>query len=193
MVVSTDRKKEILAVSQRLFRNNGYASTSVRDIARELSIEPASLYSHISNKEDILVTTCFDMAEKFETAIHEVNDIYFNAEQKLRMAIANHVRILTENLDAAVVFMRDWRNLGERKEEFLKLRNAYEEGILTIVQNGIDEGLFNETDKKFAALTILSSVNWIVEWYKEDGSLTPSEISEKLSDFILTGLKQNPL
>lgn len=194
MLATTDRKREILQVSQRLFKQNGYASTSVRDIARELSIEPASLYSHINTKEDILVAICFQMADRFELAIKEVNDIYFDAEQKLRMAINSHVNILTDNLDGAVVFMREWRNLnGEKLSSFLEKRNAYESGIRTIVQNGIDEGLFVETDKKFAALTILSSVNWIVEWYREDGDLSPREIAEKLTDFILTGLKRNSL
>jgi hypothetical protein len=76
-------------------------------------------------------------------------------------------------------------------EKFIANRNSYEAGFREIVQTGIDEGVFNETDKKFAALTILSSVNWIVEWYKPDGNLNAEQIAEKLSDFILSGLKNN--
>lgn len=187
----TDRKKQILASSQCVFKEKGYAATSVRDIAKALKMEPASLYSHFSSKEDILKITCFEMAEKFELAVKEVNDIYFNAEEKLRMAIQLHVAILTENLNSAIIFIRDWRNLtGQSLDEFISKRNAYEMGIREIVQTGIREGLFNETDKKFASLTILSSVNWIVEWYKEDGNLDAQEIATKLSDFILSGLKK---
>ena len=134
------------------------------------------------------------MAQKFELAVKEVNDIYFNAEEKLRMAIKFHVQILTENLDSAIIFIRDWRNLtGESLEQFIAKRNVYEEGMREIVQTGIDEGMFNETDKKFAALTILSSVNWIVEWYQPNGKLTPEEIAEKLSGFILSGLKKDTI
>ena len=108
------------------------------------------------------------------------------------MAIQFHVEILTENLDSALIFIRDWRNLTEKSlEEFIAKRNIYEEGFREIVQTGIDEGVFNETDKKFAALTILSSVNWIVEWYKPNGSLDAKQIADKLSDFILTGLKKD--
>lgn len=191
MLQTTERKREILAKSLELFKEKGYASTSVRDIAKALSIEPASLYSHITTKEDILKISCFEMAEKFETAINEVNDIYFNAEERLRMAIKLHVDILTSNIDAAVVFIRDWRNLGEEsKKKFIALRNTYEEGIRAIIKSGIEEGSFTETDVKFAALTILSSLNWIVEWYNEDGNLTPEEIANKLSDFVLSGLKK---
>lgn len=191
MLQTTERKREILSKSLELFKEKGYASTSVRDIAKALSIEPASLYSHITTKEDILKISCFEMAERFATAIDEVNDIYFNAEERLRMAIKFHVDILTSNIDAAVVFIRDWRNLGEEsKEKFIALRNTYEEGIRAIIKSGIDEGTFKETDVKFAALTILSSLNWIVEWYKEDGNLTPEEIANKLSEFVLSGLKK---
>ena len=190
MLQTTERKREILSTSQRLFRDNGYASTSVRDIAKALNIEAASLYSHIESKEDILRITCFELAERFELAIQEVNDIYFNAEERLRMAIKTHVEILTENLDASVVFIREWRNLSDDvKGDFIAKRNNYEEGIRAIIQAGINEGTFNEIDVKFAALTILSSVNWIVEWFNEEGALSPDEVAGRLSDFILTGLK----
>jgi TetR/AcrR family transcriptional regulator, cholesterol catabolism regulator len=154
--------------------------------------EPASLYSHFKSKEDILKITCFDMADKLELGIAEVNDIYFNAEEKLRIAINLHVKVLTQNLNSAMIFIRDWRNLtGKSLDQFILKRNAYEAGFREIVQTGINEGIFNETDKKFAALTILSSVNWIVEWYKEDGSLSSEQIATKLSDFILSGLKKD--
>jgi AcrR family transcriptional regulator len=188
----TERKKEILAQSQSVLKEKGYAATSVRDIAKALDMEPASLYSHFKNKEDILKITCFEMADKFELAVKEVNDIYFNAEEKLRMAIKLHVEILTQNLDSALIFIRDWRNLtGTSLTQFTAKRNVYEEGFREIVQTGIDEGIFNETDKKFAALTILSSVNWIVEWYKPDGNLNAEQIAHKLSNFILSGLKKD--
>ena len=194
MVAITNRKNEVLSAAQRLFMNQGYAGTSVRDIARELNIEPASLYSHIKTKEDLLEITCFGLAEKLLNAEQEVNDIYFDAEQKLRMAVKMHVEILTENLPASVVFVRDWRNLSpELKMAFIEKRNAYEMGIRRIVQNGIEEGLFNEADLQFAALTILSSVNWIIEWYRADGKLTPAEVAERLSNFILSGLKKTTL
>ncbi|HAY88206.1 MAG TPA: TetR family transcriptional regulator [Bacteroidetes bacterium] len=187
----TERKKEILSLSQSVLKEKGYAATSVRDIAKALDMEPASLYSHFKSKEDILKITCFEMADKFELAVKEVNDIYFNAEEKLRMAIKLHVEILTSHLDSALIFIRDWRNLtGESLDQFIAKRNVYEAGFREIVQTGIDEGVFKETDRKFAALTILSSVNWIVEWYKPNGTLNPEQIAEKLSAFILSGLEK---
>ena len=48
------RKEEIFLTSIKLMKAKGYVGTSMRDIASSMSIEAASLYNHIRNKEDIL-------------------------------------------------------------------------------------------------------------------------------------------
>ena len=141
-----------------------------------------------------LKAICFEIASEFIKSIYEVNDIYFDAEQKLRMAIESHILLLTQQTDKAYVFVNEWKKLknGDLKE-FIALRDVYQKGFETIVQNGEDEGLFNEVDQKFAVLTILSSLNWVVEWYSPEGSMSAKEIADKLTSFILSGLKKEKL
>jgi TetR/AcrR family transcriptional regulator, cholesterol catabolism regulator len=189
--LSHNRKDKLVEVAARLFKQRGYASTSMRDLAAEVGVEAASLYHHIKSKEEILEHICFGLATKFEMAINEVNDIYFNAEEKLRMAIKNHVQILTDNVDHSAVFLQEWRNLTEPKlNEFKELRNAYENQLRIIINEGINEDVFEAVDEKFATLTILSTVNWINEWYNPAGKMNPEQIAAKLSDFILGGLRK---
>lgn len=189
--VSGNRKAQIIEVASRLISEKGYHAASMRDLAEMLNIEAASLYNHIASKEEILHHICFDMASQFINSIQEVNDIYFNGEDKLRMLVRQHVLILTDNLDKAQVFLREWRHLSEaNKTEFIALRDRYEQGIIEVLQTGELENLFLEVDKKFATLNILSSLNWIVEWYKPNGKMTPQAIGDKLCQFILTGLKK---
>ncbi len=189
--LSISRKEQILQTSARMFKSRGYASTSMRDIATELGIEAASLYHHIKSKEEILEIICFGMANKLTAAIAEVNDIYFNAEEKLRMAIKNHVQIITENIHQSAVFLHEWRSLSEPKlSAFKALRDDYEKGINTILTEGINEDVFADVDQKFASLTILSTVNWINEWYSPTGKMNAEEIATKLSDFIMGGLRK---
>ena len=134
------------------------------------------------------------MANQFVTAEEEVNDIYFDAEQKLRMAVKNHIEILTKNPLAAKVFLYEWRHLNENvKVDFIKLRDHYEEGFKDIIKTGEDEHVFKITDRKFAVLTILSSLNWITEWYKADKTMKPEEIADKLTSFVLNGLQKEKL
>ncbi|MCG9880250.1 MAG: TetR/AcrR family transcriptional regulator [Bacteroidia bacterium] len=184
-------KEQIVAAAAKLFKQKGYTSSSMRDIAAALNIEAASLYHHIKNKEEILDIICFDMAKRFSGAIAEVNDIYFNAEEKLRKAILHHVEIITEDIDKSAVFLREWRSLPENSlQDFMLLRNQYETEFTRIVENGIEEDVFEAVDKKFAVLSILSSVNWINEWYQADGKMKPQEIAQRISDFVMGGLRK---
>lgn len=185
------RREQIIQAAANLFCARGYEASSMRDIATTLNIEAASLYHHIKSKEEILETICFGMAETFLNGIREVNDIYFNAEERLRMAIQNHVRILTSNLSQSTVFLHEWRSLkGEKLIAFKQLRDQYEKGFRTIVQDGMNEDIFGEVDARFAVLSILSSVNWIAEWYREDGAMSSDEIASRISDFVLGGLRK---
>jgi AcrR family transcriptional regulator len=189
--LSISRKEQIKQTAAKMFKEKGYASSSMRDIATELGIEAASLYHHIKSKEEILETICFTMADKLNAAIAEVNDIYFNAEEKLRMAIKSHVQIISENIDQSAVFLHEWRSLSEPKlSEFKALRDAYEVEIKVIISEGINEDIFDDVDQKFATLTILSTVNWINEWYNPSGKMNSEEIAQKLSDFIMGGLRK---
>jgi AcrR family transcriptional regulator len=186
-----NRKEQIISAAAALFQQKGYDACSVRDIATELNMEAASLYHHFKSKEEILALICFEMANKLIAAMDETNDIYFNAEQKLRMAIEQHVEIICKELSKSTVFLREWKSLSEPNlTEFKTLRNRYENGLKQIISDGIQEDIFDEVDLKFAVLSVLSSVNWIIEWYSPQGKMSPKEIAAKICDFVLGGLRK---
>ncbi len=185
------RRVQIVNVSLEMMRRLGYQGTSMREIASAVKVEAASLYNHIKSKEEILSETCFTMANRFLQGLEDVNDIYFNPAEKLSLAVKNHVEILTENPNAGWVFMHEWRNLGpENRKAFIALRDRYEQGFTLILKQGENEGVFKEVNNKFAVLTILASLNWVVEWYNPNGGMGATEIADKLTEFILSGLKK---
>lgn len=51
---SGSRRRQILEVGTELFAEHGYHGTSIRDIAEACQLQPASLYSHFHNKEEVL-------------------------------------------------------------------------------------------------------------------------------------------
>src|SRR5207247_11480536 len=69
MIESGARRREIDEVASELFHANGYAATSVRDIARALDIQGASLYAHVASKEDLLWAIVDRAATDFDTAV----------------------------------------------------------------------------------------------------------------------------
>jgi AcrR family transcriptional regulator len=189
--LNISRKEQIVNKAAKMFKQKGFVATSMRDLAAELGIEAASIYHHFKSKEELLEKICFDMADKFITNAKEVNDIYFNAEEKLKMAIKLHVETITENQNQSSVFLSEWRNLSEPKLTLFKqLRQQYENQFTIILADGEKEDIFDDVEKKFAVLSILSTINFINEWYKPEGKMNASEIAEKLSNFIMGGLRK---
>lgn len=59
-------RDEILKVALDLFSVNGYEATSISQIAEAVGIRKASLYSHFSNKQDILDTVIATVLEGYD-------------------------------------------------------------------------------------------------------------------------------
>ena len=188
--VVAPRKDQIRHVAQNLFRQKGYAVSTMRDLAKAVGIEPASLYSHIASKDQLLQDICFQMADSFFGALDQSQIPGLTADEQLRMAIEGHIRVIVENLDASAVFFHEWRHLKEPKlTRFKELRKQYEERFRSIVRKGQHEGIFRQVDEKFVTFTLFSSMNRIFEWDEFDKIKTAADISDNISRLFLEGLK----
>ncbi len=188
--VILNKKDKLKQVAENLFRKQGYHATSIRQIATALGIEKATVYSHVSSKEDLLRQICFEMAAEFFVEAELVENSNISADLKLRAAILGHIKVIANNIDAAAVFFHDWRHLSEpHLSEFKILRLKYEDYFKEIIKEGIEQHLFLENDAKFTVLTILSALNWTYEWYNPEGKMTYEEIGNNLADTLINGLK----
>lgn len=186
---SLDRKAQIVSAAERLFNERGFLATSVRDLAEELGMEAASLYSHFKSKDDILWTIADRCASEFFDKIRPIAESQLHTQKKLTEMIIAHIGVITRNINAAAVFFREWRHIAEpRRSEYAILRNEYEEIFRQVVRKGIEENLFKNHDEGFSTRTIMSAVNWTHTWYRADGELTSEEIGQHLAGILLHGL-----
>ena len=187
------RKSQIDHTATGLFRARGYAATSMRELATALGLEAGSLYSHIKSKEEILHRVCFGLAEAFFAGFDDATaDATMPVATQLRLAIEAHVRVLTQDSAASAVFLHEWRHLSEpARIEFLALRDRYEAGFRSLIAQGMAAGELHAPDAAFAALTLLASLNWLPNWYRSEGKLSPDEIAHRLAEQLLNGMRSH--
>jgi AcrR family transcriptional regulator len=189
--MADDRKEQIYETATQLFARQGYNGASMRDIARALDLRGASLYSHITAKEELLWTILERAADEFLGVLEPiVTDERLRPIEKLRLAVHAHVKTVAGNLDAATVYFHEWKHLPEpRRTAFLARRTQYEQMLREVMAEGVAEGtLAPGVDPKFATLAVLSVVNWLYTWYNPAGALTPDEIAEQFLTLLLQGL-----
>jgi AcrR family transcriptional regulator len=190
-VVNLSRKEQVIRKAAELFREKGYAASSMRDLAQKLGIEAASLYSHIKSKEEILRSLCFDMASEFRKSLDEVEKQSAPASEKLKKGIIGHIQVMAKDLTASAVFMNEHRHLSQPYlRDFLLLRINYINRFKTIIEEGVRSGEFKpDIDKKLAVMTLFSSLNWMPQWYDPTSNIDPTELGHQLADMLVNGLK----
>jgi len=98
--MSTSRmttKELILDVSLRLFSQNGYKPTSVRDIAKEVGITQSGLYNHFKGKDAILETLIADLMSSAVVKIfdNKSSDELANSGKKVLRSIATTFKLIS--------------------------------------------------------------------------------------------------
>jgi len=190
-MVEISRRQAIEEVASDLFRERGYAATSIRDIARALSLQGASLYAHVTSKEDVLWAIVDRAASRFEAAADQAQR---EAEARrpgdpaeaVAALVRAHVEVLTGDVDEASVFVHEWRALGqERRSVILARRDAYEARFRRCIEDGIAVGAFEMTDPAIAAATLLGAINGVATWYDPSGRLPAGRIADHLVDLSL--------
>jgi AcrR family transcriptional regulator len=171
------RRSELTRQAARLFAERGYHGTSIGDLAEALGLKKGSVYAHISSKQDLLYETMRDGAAAFHGALDAIDESLPPTE-RIRRALRAHLHVVSDQLDVATVFVREWRYLeGERREEILGERRRYEERFRALFREGRELGqLRTDLDDAAAALLVLSALNWAYTW------LTPGRDTDELAD-----------
>jgi TetR/AcrR family transcriptional regulator, cholesterol catabolism regulator len=191
IAVPEKRKAQIRRHATVLFQDRGFAATSMRDLAAALGVEAASLYSHISSKQELLAEICFRLADALFAAFDEAEHTAASPTEALQRFINGHVRVLLDDPAAAQVFLTEWRHLTEPLlSDFTARREQYEGRLRTLLRRGADAGELHlpANDERFAALWLLSGLNWLPGWYKPAGKLDAADIAKRLSMTFLHGL-----
>ncbi|HEX7951110.1 MAG TPA: TetR/AcrR family transcriptional regulator [Candidatus Limnocylindrales bacterium] len=190
-MVEASRRRAIEDVASDLFRERGYAATSIRDIAGALSMQGASLYAHVNSKEDVLWAIVDRAAGRFETAAQLAEE---RADERhpgdpaeaVAALVRAHVGVVTTDVGEASVFVHEWRALGaDRRAAVLARRDAYEARFRRRIVDGIAIGVFGITDPAIAATVILSALNGVATWYDPNGRLPPERVADHLVGLVL--------
>lgn len=193
-MVEVSRRRAIEDVASDLFLANGYAATSVRDIARALDIQGPSLYAHVTSKEDVLWAIVDRAAARFEAAADAATEAAASRDGRrdvdpaalIGRLVRAHVDTITADAGASGVFVHEWRALGPDRRAAIQLRrDAYERRFREVIERGMATGVFALTDAGLATTAILSMLNGIPGWYDPDGRLTADRVADHYVAYAL--------
>ncbi|MCG2616133.1 TetR/AcrR family transcriptional regulator [Terrimonas sp. NA20] len=184
------KKDLILQKAALMFREKGFAATSMRDLAETVGIEAASLYNHIQSKSEILQDITFRMATDCNEHLASLDNNGMNSTQKIESLIRFHVQMMINRFEDYYVMVNEWIHLSEpHLTEFSLQRRNYVQKMEDIIRQGIDNKEMKAVIPYVAVLTILSSVRGLEFWHRSRQHITPVEMEDNMVNHLINGLK----
>src|SRR5712675_2224571 len=172
-------RQAIPRAAARLFPHQGYAATSMNDVAGALKRAKGGLYHHFQSKDEILfhiMSHAMDITE--ERVINEARRIE-GAEERLRTLIRLHIEVVISEEDREITVMLHEnhplpagfrRKINARKKDYVH----FVENLIADVQRQRNSPA--RVAPRAAAFALLGMINWVYQWYKPDGPLTGDAI-----------------
>lgn len=179
----------VLQAGAQLFREQGYAASTTRELSARLGINKASLYYHISSKEELLCGICLESLRRVHSAVSSAVESKAQGPERIRALCRAHLGSMLADLDMHATMLLELKALtGMRYEGVRKARDAYEDFVVQTVASAQRAGaLRSDMAAKHIGLGLLNLLNWTIEWYQPGGELTPDELAEILSELFLNG------
>lgn len=182
------RKQEIYRTAAKLFKEKGYSAVTMRDLAAEVGVKAASLYNHITSKQQILSETILNIAEQFTEEIEDVVNQDADAITKLKEVIAQHITLTTDHPYGMAALNNDWMHLEEKLDHYLELRTRYEKKFREIVVEGKKSGELKDVNTEILLYSILTTLRNLYLWIPKKGELQKEDLIEQLSITLLQGI-----
>lgn len=182
-------RNDILEAAAQVFRQKGFHGASMQDIAEAVNLQKASLYHHVSSKQEILLALLDRALELLLERISAICSQDLPADEKLRQMVRAYLQILAENTDLSAVLLFEHRSL-ERKQHARHVpnRDKFEALWRDVLEEGVTSKLFKCEDSALTARAILGIMNWTITWYRPNGELAIDEIADHYSNLLLHGL-----
>jgi TetR/AcrR family transcriptional regulator, cholesterol catabolism regulator len=182
-------RETILQAAAQIFSEKGFHAASMQDIAAAVNLQKASLYHHVSSKQEILLALLDQALDLLIERLGEVRRQPLPPDEKLRQAMICYLGVLTEHRDLAFVLLSEHRSLeSQLKESHMPRRKRFEQLWRDLVDEGIEVGVFRPMEAGLAARSLLGLMNATLNWYRPDGALASQDIAERYWDLFMKGL-----
>ena len=182
-------RENVRAAAVQLFAEYGYHAAPLRNIARMAGIQAASIYYHYANKEALLVEIMETHMQQLNANLERIVREQSDPQKRLYDAIANHIRLHTSYKAEFFIIDTEIRALeGDHRRYILSLRDRYEFLLQELLRDGMERGVFRQSDVKVSSYAIIAMCTEVATWFRPNGRLSVQQVIDLYSQMITQGL-----
>jgi AcrR family transcriptional regulator len=181
-----NRREALLRVCARLFREQGFDGTTIRDISAAAGMHSGSPFYHFRTKQEMLVAVMEQGLDEGLKRIEAVMALPLPPEEKFRRLVRAHLgTILEDGNDFIPVLLYEWRSLTPmNRRRIIALKDRYDQIWQRMVDELARSGRIGG-DPQLARLLVLGAVNWAGQWYRAGGRLSIDDVAAQATRAFL--------
>lgn len=189
----SDRTREqILHAAAKLFREQGFAATTLRQIAVRAKLKAGSIYYYFSSKNEILDEVLeLGIRVVFDAVKQTVDSLPKDASgrERIEAAVEAHLNTLLKYSDFTSANFRIFSQVSKAaRKRNQNIRRAYTGYWKTLLGSLQDSGeIAPDVDLTLTRLFLLGSMNGAVEWYDQKKKPIPV-LARKLCATLFDGV-----
>jgi len=183
-------REAVLAAAVELFTRQGYAATSVDDLARALGVTKSAVYHHVGSKAELLALALDRALTGLEAAVDDTAAAAGSAYSRLHEVVRRSVEVLVAEQPAVTLLLRVHGN-SEVERRALARRRGIDERLAGLVRAAAEEGsLRADLDPHLVSRLLFGTVNSLVEWYRPGGPVDAEQLADAVAAMCFDGLAE---
>ena len=185
--------QHILLHSARIFAEDGFAGTSIRDISRATGISLSGLYYYFDSKQRLLYLIQNNAFSFIVKRLQERMEGCGSAEERLCTLVKNHVEYFLAHPNEMKVLSHEEGALDEPyRQEIAAIKRKYFSLAMKIFDDVVGHSSNPGLNPRVAVLSLFGMMNWVYQWHKPSSDPGAEELTDTIVGIFLHGVVTTP-
>ena len=185
--------QHILLHSARIFAEDGFEGTSIRDISRATGISLSGLYYYFDSKQRLLYLI---QNNAFNFIVQRLQQRLTGSETpaaRLRCLVQNHIGYFLAHPNEMKVLSHEEKALNEPfRQEIAAVKRKYFSLARKIFDELVAESPSPGLNARVAVLSLFGMMNWVYQWHKPASDPGAEELTDTIVGIFLHGVVAAP-
>jgi AcrR family transcriptional regulator len=183
------RYEDIKRTALRLFVSQGFHSTSMDDIAREVGLLKGSLYHYISSKDElifkVLEESVSDVLQRVEGVYDPEGDGYSDHSERLAAIVRTEVAAMIDHREEVRLWIQERGRLPKSCDLIDSSAKQVDAHLWQTLVRGADDGAWSSVRLRVRFQAIVSMLAQLPLWYDRIPDLAKEDVCDDFAKFAI--------
>lgn len=193
------KRGELLKIAAKLFKEQGFQSTRLLDIAQAAGLDRATIYYYVGSKEELFHETVEGVLDANIAASQAlIANTGLKAIERLQQIFVTLMVSYEDNYPATFVYIQEqMHQVGSEEtvwaQEIMKKTRLFDQILLGFIREAIAEGdLREDIPVRLIENALFGMLNWTHRWFVPGKGMTGREVAEAFWSIFTKGMVRTP-